>query len=216
MPNVSLWKSVNVDVESTAAAAVTIVGITKANPAVVSFNGSLPDDGAYVRINATGMSQVDGRVFRVANGASGSPDEFELEGCDSTDFDTFSAGDFEVITFGYSMTTATGLQASGGDFDFIDITTIHDNIRKQIPGVASPATYSFENLWDVTDAALVGFKSAADNQSLSAVRFTFANGQKVVFNGYIGATLLPVGNAQDKVTTSVVITMFGRPTVYSS
>lgn len=216
MPNVSLWKSVQVDVESAAAAAVTIVGITKDNPAVVSFNGSLPSDGDYVRINATGMSQVDGRVFRVANGASGSPDTFELEGLDSTDFDTFSAGDFEVLTFGTSMTTATGLQASGGDFDFIDITTIHDNIRKQIPGVASPAVYSFENLWDVTDLALVAFKTAADNQTLSGVRFTFANGQKVVFNGYIGATLLPVGNAQDKVTTSVVITMFGRPTVYSS
>ena len=216
MPNVSLWKSVQVDVESAAAAAVTIVGITKDNPAVVSFNGSLPSDGDYVRINATGMSQVDGRVFRVANGASGSPDTFELEGLDSTDFDTFSAGDFEVLTFGTSMTTATGLQASGGDFDFIDITTIHDNIRKQIPGVASPAVYSFENLWDVTDLALVAFKTAADNQTLSGVRFTFANGQKVVFNGYIGATLLPVGNAQDKVTTSVVITRFGRPTVYSS
>lgn len=216
MPNVSLWKSVQVDVESAAAAAVTIVGITKANPAVVSFNGTLPSNGDYVRINATGMSQVDGRVFRVANGASGSPDTFELEGLDSTDFDTFSAGDFEVLTFGTSMTTATGLQASGGDFDFIDITTIHDNIRKQIPGVASPAVYSFENLWDVTDLALVAFKTAADNQTLSGVRFTFANGQKVVFNGYIGATLLPVGNAQDKVTTSVVITMFGRPTVYAS
>lgn len=216
MPNVSLWKSVQVDVESSAAAAVTIVGISKTDPAVVSFNGSLPSNGAYVRINATGMSQVDGRVFRVANGASGSPDTFELEGCDATGFDTFSAGDFETITFGTSMTTATGLQASGGDFDFIDITTIHDNIRKQIPGVASPAVYSFENLWDVTDLALVAFKEAADNQTLSGVRFTFANGQKVVFNGYIGATLLPVGNAQDKVTTSVVITMFGRPTVYSS
>lgn len=216
MANVSLWTKVLVDVESTAAAAVTISSITKANPAVVSFNGALPSDGAYVRINATGMSQVDGRVFRVDNGASGSPDTFELEGCDSTLFDDFSAGTFEVITYGTSMTTATGLSASGGDFDFIDVTTIHDNIRKQVPGVASPAVYTFESLWDVADGALQAFKTASDNQTLRAVRFTFANGQKVVFNGYIGASLLPVGNAQDKVTTSVVVTMFGRPTIYAT
>lgn len=216
MANVSLWTKVLVDVESAAAAEVTISGISKTNPAVVSFNGSLPSDGAYVRINATGMSQVDGRVFRVDNGASGSPDTFELEGCDATLFDTFSAGSFEVITFGTSMTTATGLSASGGDFDFVDITTIHDNIRKQIPGVASPAVYTFESLWDVADTALQAFKVTSDNQRLVAVRFTFANGQKVVFNGYVGATLLPIGQAQDKVTTSVVVTMFGRPTVYAT
>lgn len=216
MANVSLWTKVAVDVESSAAAEVTIVGISKTNPAVVTFNGSLPANGAYVRINAEGMSQVDGRVFRVANGASGSPDEFELEGENATGYDDFSSGSFEVITYGTSMTTATGLSATGGDFDFIDVTTIHDNIRKQVPGVASPAVYTFESLWDVADGALQAFKTASDNQTLRAVRFTFANGQKVVFNGYIGASLLPVGNAQDKVTTSVVVTMFGRPTIYAT
>jgi hypothetical protein len=37
-----------------------------------------------------------------------------------------------------------------------------------------------------------------------------------VFNGYVGATLLPAGNAQDKVITQSVVTMFGRPTIYNS
>ena len=216
MANVSLWTNVDVDVQSALATAIDIVGITKANPAVVTFNGALPANGAYVVLEVDGMSDVDGRVFRVANGASGSPDEFELEGLDSTDFDDFVSGDFQVITFGIGMSTATGLQASGGDFEFVDITTIHDNIRKQIPGVASPATYTFENLWDVADSALVALKAASDAQGLRAVRFTFANGQKVLFNGYVGTVLLPVGNALDKVTTSVVITMFGRPTVYAT
>jgi hypothetical protein len=46
--------------------------------------------------------------------------------------------------------------------------------------------------------------------------FTFAGGQKLTFTGYIGATMLPTGNAQDLVKTNVVITAFGRPTVYST
>ena len=213
MANVSLWTKVAVDVQSALATAVTISGITQANPAVVTHAGTSPVNGDYVVLDVEGMSDVDGRVFRVANATATT---FELEGCDATDFNAFSSGDFQVATLGTSMTTATGLQASGGDFDFIDVTTIHDNIRKQVPGVASPAVYSFESLWDAADGALVAFKNASDNQALRVVRFTFANGQKVVFNGYIGATLLPVGNAQDKVTTSVVVTMFGRPSVYSA
>lgn len=89
-------------------------------------------------------------------------------------------------------------------------------MRKQIPGVASPAVYSFESIWDVADAGLTALKVASDNKAQRAVRFTFSNGQKVYFTGYVGATLLPVGAAQDKVTTPIVVTMFGRPTTYSS
>jgi hypothetical protein len=38
----------------------------------------------------------------------------------------------------------------------------------------------------------------------------------MVFNGYVGASLLPTGQAQDKVTTPSTITMFGSPTYYAS
>lgn len=213
MAQVTIWSNVKVEMQSALAAAVNITGISKASPAVVTYTGSALSDGDYVQIFANGMTQVDGRVFRITSPSSG---EFSLEGVDSTDFDTFSSGTFEKITFGTTMATATGLQASGGDFEFIDTTTIHDNIRKQVPGLASPAVYTFENFWDPSDPALIAMKQASDTQSMRAIRFTFASGAKVAFLGYVGATLLPVGNAQDKVTTSVAVTMFGRPTVYAS
>jgi hypothetical protein len=38
----------------------------------------------------------------------------------------------------------------------------------------------------------------------------------MVFSGYVGFTGAPAGNAQDKVTSSAVITAFGTPTYYSS
>jgi hypothetical protein len=148
--------------------------------------------------------------------AASTTNTFELEGIDTTLFDTFTSGTAEAITFGTSLATATNVSASGGDFDFIDVTTIHDNVKKQIPGLANPSTFSFDNIWDVTDAGLVALKAASDSQAKRAVRFTFANGQKLYFTGYIGATLLPTGSAQEVVKTSVVVTMFGKPTVYSS
>jgi len=193
-----------------------ITAISKANPGVVTIGSPIGSvaNGAYVVLsNIQGMTQVDGRVFRVAAAAGNT---FQLEGEDTSLYDTFTSGVANVATLGTSLATATGLTASGGDFDFIDVTTIHDSTKKQIPGIASAAAYTFENLWDPGDTALAAMKTASDNQAQRVFRFTFSNGKIVVFNGYVGCTMLPVGNAQDKVTTQVVVTMFGRATMYAS
>lgn len=213
MANITKWSNVAVAVQSTLGAALTITGITKANPGVVTSTAHGLANGDYVTISAQGMYQLDGRVFRVSGVAANT---FNLEGEDTTNYDTFTSGSAYKITYGTSMTTATGLTASGGDFDFKDTTTIHTNVKTQIPGAANPATYTFESIWDAADAGLVALKAASDNQAQRAIRFTFANGQKVVFNGYVGYAGLPIGNAQDIVKTSVVITMYGRPTIYAT
>lgn len=215
MAQVTKWSGVAVAVQSALAAALTVTGITKANPGVVSYTGTDPVNGAFVLVKAEGMHQVNNRVFRVAN-VNSAGDTFELEGENTTSYDSFISGTAEVITFGTTAASFTSVSASGGDFEFIDVTTIHDNVRKQIPGVASPATYTFESFWDPADPALAALKAASDNQQQRAFRLTFPNGYKLVGTGYIGATLLPTGNAQDKVVTSVVITLFGRPTLYTT
>lgn len=213
MTDVVKWSNVQVAIQSALATADTITAVSKASPGVASATGHGLADGAFVKLAAEGMHQIDGRVFRVDSPAA---DTFALEGEDTTLYDTFTTGTAQEITFGINMSTATGLTASGGDFDFIDVTTIHDNVRKQVPGIASAATYSFENLWDPSDPALIALKVASDNQAQRAIKFTFAGGQIVTFNGYVGCTLLPTGTAQDKVITQVVITMFGRPTIYAA
>lgn len=212
---VSTWTSVAIAVQSAISASQVISGITKASTGVATYVGADPSNGDYILITAVGMSQVDGRIFRVANVNTGS-NTLELEGENTTSYDTFTSGGFEIITFGTSLVTAVDMSASGGDFDFIDTTTIHDGVKKQIPGTASPAVYSFNNIWDIGDAGLVALKAASDIKARRAVRITFANAYKALFTGYIGATLLPIGNAQDKVITPVQITMFGRPTYYAT
>lgn len=213
MPTVSLWSDVTVNMQSALATAVTITGVTKASPGVVSHSGTDPSDGDYVVITSTGMSEIDGRVFRVTGQAAGS---FSLEGEDTSGYGTFSSGSFQVITYGTTLSTVTDLSASGGDFAFVDTTTIHSNVATQIPGTASASTFTFTNIWDVSDTGLTAMKTASDNKAERAFKFTMANGQIMVFNGYVGATLLPGGSAQDKVTTQTVVTMYGTPSYYSS
>lgn len=208
------WSNVAVAMQSALAAADTITGITKANPGVVTATAHGLNNGDYVYLSVLGMHQLNERVARVANKTT---DTFELEGIDTTLFDTFTSGTAEAITFGTSITTATSINSSGGGFDFIDTTTIHANAKTQMPGLPAAATFTFENIWDAADSGLLAMKTASDAQAKRCFRFTFGTGgQIMVFAGYVGANLLPGGQAQGLVTTPTTITMNGTPSYYSS
>lgn len=213
------WSNVALAMQSALATAVVITGITKANPGVVSYTdagSSDPSNGDYVLLSVQGMHQLNTRVARVAN-VSGAGNTFELEGIDTSDFDTFSSGTFQVITFGTSITSATSISSSGGGFDFLDTTTIHSNTRTQMPGLPAAITYTMDHIWDVSDAGQVAMKSASDAQDQRAFKFTFGTGgQIMVVAGYVGFDGSPGGSAQDIVKTSAVITANGTPTYYSS
>ena len=207
------WSNVAVAMQSALGADITITAISKASEGVVTATNTL-SNGDFITLTIQGMYQLNDRVARVKT-VSGAG--FTLEGVDTTLFDTFSSGTANKITFGTSITTATSISSSGGDFDFIDTTTIHANSKSQMPGLPNPASFSFDNIWDVADAGLLAIKLASDGQAKRAFKFTFGTGGQIMaFNGYVGGNLLPAGQAQGLVTTQTVITMNGSPTYYSS
>lgn len=218
--SVTKWSNVAIAMQSALAAAKTISAITKASPGVVTSAAHGYSNGDYVLLTVNGMWQLTGRVFRVASVAT---DTFQLEdvsggtGISTASFDTFTSGTAEKITFGNSITTATSMDVSGGDYDMIDTTTIHANQKSQIPGLPNALSFSFENLWDPTDAGQAAMKAASDAQAIRAYKFTFGTGGKImVFAGYVGFAGAPAGQAQDKVTTQAVITAYGNPNYYSA
>jgi len=211
-----VWSGVAIAVQSALATAVTISGITKANPAVISWaSGTDPANGDYALLKIQGMSQLDYRVVRVAN-LNGGGNTFEAEGVDSSSYDTFSSGTFEVITFGTTLSTVADLSVSGGDFNFIDVTTIADNVNKQVPGNANPINISMTANWDPADAGVAALKTASDAKAIRAIRITFSDSTKVLFAGYVGATNFPTGSAQNKVSTPISFNVYGRTTAYST
>jgi hypothetical protein len=217
MANVTKWSGVAVAMESALGASKTITAIAVGATATVTATHDFTA-GDYVKFNVLGMHQLNGRVFRVLSVST--TVSFVIEDTDGTSldtstFDAFTSGTCAEVTFGTSITTATNISASGGDFDFIDTTTIHENVKTQIPGTANPLSYSFENLWDPADAGQIALKAASDAQSQKAFKFTFGTGGRImVMNGYVGYSGAPTGSAQDKVVSPAVITAFGSPTYY--
>lgn len=214
MATATKWSNVAVAMQSAIAADKTITGITKASPGVVTSASHGYSNGDYIFIQSQGMHQLNDKVVRVAGVTT---DTFQLEGVDTTAFDTFVSATCGKLTFGTSITTATTMSNSGGGFDMVDTTTIHGNQKSEMPGLPSSQSYQFDNIWDPADAGQIAMKTASDAQAKRAFKFTFGTGGKImVFAGYVGFAGAPGGSAQQMVTTQAVITSQGSPTYYAS
>lgn len=213
MATITKWSGVAVTVQTALAATKTITAITKASPAVVSSTAHGYSNGDYVLLAVQGMWQVNYRAFRVASVAT---DSFALESVDSTNYATFVSGTAQKVTLGASLSTFTDISASGGESGEIDVTTIHDLQRVTENDIPSASVYSFQSIWDPSDAGLIELKKANDEQGNRVTLFAFPNGKKLVFNAAISAPLNPTGSAQDVVKTPITMRAKGSAMAYAT
>ncbi|HYC00347.1 MAG TPA: phage tail tube protein [Candidatus Limnocylindrales bacterium] len=209
------WKNVGVDVQTALASAITINAISKANPGVVTYTGTDPSNGDYVLVAATGMTELNDRVFRVAN-VNGAANTFELEGENTTDYGTFVSGSFQVITFGASFNILQTFDVSGGDPEYADTTTIHDSIRKRAPTVVSPMSITSNAIFDPSDAGYIEANRAYKAQTKRAFKLRFGTTAKMCFNGFVSAPGTPRGQAQGVVQTALAIEVQNYPSFWST
>jgi len=214
MAKTVLWKGVSIHIQSAIAADQVVSSVTKANPGVLEYVGADPSDGDYILVkDVQGMHQINDRVVRVANVNAGA-NTLELEGVNTTPFDTWVSGNMGVLTLGTSLATITQVNASGGDFDRVDSTTIHDLVRQSEIGLASPLEISMQSKWDPSDPGLVALKQAWEAAARLAMRIRFQNGAEILLYGQVGATGLPTGGAQEIVQTPVQLVANGMATMY--
>jgi len=216
MANPVFWTNVGIDVQTALAVAVSITAVSKASPGVVTYSGAVhPTNGDYIAITANGMHQINDRILRIAN-VNTTAKTFELEGEDTTSYDTFINGSYQIVTFGASFNSVQTISPSGGDYEKADITTIHDSVRKNVPTIAAPLTLAMTNYFDLTDPGFVECNKAYKAKAKRAIRIRFGSGAKMVLTGYVGAAGVPTGQAQGVVQTPVSIEAQNLPTVYAS
>jgi len=210
------WSSVQVKVGATHGAAQVVSSISKANPGVVTYVGADPANGDFVLLtDVAGMVELRNRVFRVANVNVGG-NTFELEDENTTTYGTFTSGNMEPIATFESMTTVQDVTASGGEPEFADLTTIHDQVRRRAPTVFSPSSYSFGCIFDPADPAMARLVALTKSRTPEAIVFTFSDGAQFSFYAYAAASGAPVGAAQEVVKTNVSLESQGLPNVYGA
>ena len=116
----------------------------------------------------------------------------------------------------YSRSGAFWLFHTGKKAPFSAITTIHDDTDKEIPGSKTALSYSFGNLWDPADPALIELKKADNVKGTRCMKFSFSSGAKVYFDSYPSASLAPGGSKGEAVTTQTSFKLTGPITAYAT
>jgi len=207
------WANVGVDIETAKASTKTISAITKASPAVVTSAAHGYSNGDIIVLSIVGMVELHNQAFRVA---SVTTDTFALEGVDSTAYNTFTSGTASKRTLGVSMSTSQDVNASGGEPNFADVTTIHDTLQKRVPTTKSPLSISITSIYDASDAALVELRKADRSTTTRVVRLRFSDGSVMIFNAYIASSGVPTGGTGNVVQTPLSFEVQGLPQFFAS
>lgn len=214
MPTVTTAAGTRIYLQSAIATAVPITAITKADPGVVSYTGTDPTTGDYVAfVNMEGMTELEDKLIKIGTVDTGG-DSFPLTGTDknTTNYGTWTDGDFQVVTLGTEIRIASGVNISGGDLQYADYQYLWDNITRQVPTVASPVSIDFECIWDLNDSGAQAMLAAYQTKSKLGVRVVFPNGVEMLAFGYIGFSGTPnASDANSIVTTQASIRTAGAP-----
>lgn len=174
-------------VETAELSAITITGITQADPPVVSFTGTDPANGDIIEISGVvGMTEVNGRAYVVANLSAST--SFELKGVKASGYTAYaSAGTGNVKT----MTKVGNVK----DFDIQQdeaaerSRTNLDSVRQEFAlGLPGSWTMSCNYDIDTTDTGQDEFEDAQDDGLTRAFSLTLASGYVFCGLGYVKST----------------------------
>lgn len=172
-----------VEVQKTLAVADTISAITKANPAVMTLTtGHGLTNGVVVKLTVFGMGELDGQAARIAGVTATTA---ELEGIDSTSFGTFTSGSLTEVTAWDQFTSADDVQFDSAEAEKKDITRLIDKQRKQIFGLRPEQSATITAFYDPQEVAQANLKAATNANADRAIRITWPDGGKSIFNAYV-------------------------------
>jgi hypothetical protein len=205
-----------VEIATAFAVAVSITGITKANPGVVTANAHGYANGDVIVLSAdSGMVELDGQAVRVANVTTNT---FELEGLDTTDYSTHSGSTTTAkrVTTWQTLSQATQVSAPSSEANRIDVTTLLDTMRREQFGLPGAVQGSISAFFDPLSAATAEVREATQKNQARVMRVTFQTGLKWVQNAYWSGGEgfeLQQGAAA---TQSISFTSIGKPVYYAS
>lgn len=195
---------------------VEIESATNASPGEFTATAHTLVDGDVILLRASGMIEVNERVFVVVNKAANT---FQLKnaatgavGIDTTDFGVFASGTFEKLTLGTTIPGVQEFSPQGGDIKFLDTTTVSDTRDKQIVAGVTAMSYSLTMQWDPGDTAQAAMQTAFETSEARGFRIRWPNGRYMLFYGSVGFSGMPGGGNQAITTTQAAIAMNGAPT----
>jgi len=195
MPTVRTPAGTRIFIQSAISTEQNVTAITKANPGVVSYDGTDPATGGYVALsNIQGMTELEDALCRVGT-VDTTANTLQLEDQDTTNYGTFTAGKLQVVTLGTEIQVATGFSITGGEQQFAEYTYLWDKVTRRFPTTKTGMNIDLPMIWDPQDAGSVALLAASDASRKTGFKIVFPDGLEMLFFGYLGSSGMP--NAQD-------------------
>lgn len=212
MANVRSPAGTRIFVQSAAAVDQALTGISKANPAVVTYSGTDPVDGDYIALkDLFGMTEFEDALVKAANVVGGS-NTFETQDQSSIGYGTFVSGNMSIITLATEINIGTGFSFTGFDQQFAEYNLLKDKITRKFPTTTSAGGIEIPAIWDPQDAGMAVLSAAADTAQRLGFKVLFTDGLEMLFFGYVGASGMPKADSNNGIiTTNISVTMATKP-----
>lgn len=143
-------RGVTVEIAATYGTAKTVTAVTKASPGVAtSTSHGLANDTVGYWSGVTGMAQLEGQATRVKNQSTNA---FDLQGLNTTNYATFTAGTFTPVSTWATLSEATSYDIGGGAAEKLDVTRLLDITKQEEQGLLPVGTVSMNVLAQETRA----------------------------------------------------------------
>jgi hypothetical protein len=175
-------RGVRVEISATYSTAIPVTALTKANPGVATAaaHGMSNDTVGYFD-TIVGMVQLEGQAARTKNVATNT---FEVQGLNTTNYSTWTSGNFIPVATWSTLSEATSYEVGGGAAEKLDVTTLLDVVRKEEQGLLPVSNVTMNVIaQDTPSAAMLLLESAVQTQGKVVVRITLANGAVRIFTG---------------------------------
>jgi hypothetical protein len=165
------------------AKAVTAVVPDSNGTATVTASGHGYSNGDIVVFTVDGgMVQLNGQAVRVS-GVAG--DDFDLEGLDTTDYDTWTEGTVQKVTAFQTLSSAQNITMPNPAPLKLDATTLIDKQKQYVYGLPDAPDGTVTGLFNPTGTAEGLIRAATKGNDFMVWKVVFASGLTAVFNANV-------------------------------
>lgn len=169
-------------IAGTPGTALSITGITKAMPAVVTATNTLAVGDLVVFGVVTGMPEING-LLGIVSAATGTT--FTVGNIDASGFataGTSGAGAPQTFTKVGNVHDYSGMDGSATELDRTNLDSV---AMENFPGLQDFGQFSFNLDVDDTDAGQLALRAAKTNSSIQPFQVVLPNGKIRAFQGWV-------------------------------
>jgi hypothetical protein len=214
---ITLAVGTQVAIASTYGTAVNMTAVSNATAAVATLaSGHSVIVGDILEVTS-GWDLINQRLFRVS---AVSTNDVTFEGLNTTSTALYPAGTgigtIRRITAWTTLSQLTsGIQVTGGEQQFADVTTLVDRIQRQIPTQRGAITVNLPTFDDPALAWVPAVRTASETAVATGMRMVFPNASRLLANAYW--SLQEVPTIEDSTLRSQISLAFAaQPTRYAT